>query len=129
MAEKWNILVIDDELIYHKLIRIMLKSDPYNVIHFIEYQDLKQFLIDFPDNNLLIVDYHLAEHSGANYVRTLKAEGIDPYFIAITSSDNHEIKKEMKDLGAQAFFRKDDNFIRDLPSVINGLVQMKSDKS
>lgn len=103
----------------------MLKGEKYNVIHFIEYSELKDFLKEFPENNLLIVDYHLQEHSGANYVRTLKSEGFDPYFIAISSSDNPDIKKEMKDLGAKAFFKKDDNFVRDLPSVINGLIELR----
>jgi DNA-binding response OmpR family regulator len=127
--DKWNILVIDDELVYHKLIRIMLRDDNFNVVHFIDYNELKSFLTEFKENNLMIVDYHLNEHTGANYVRALRKDGIEPYFIAVTSSENEEIKREMRELGAKAFFRKDDNFVRDLPSVINGLIKLKaSDK-
>lgn len=127
MEIKWNILVIDDEAIYHKLIRVMLKGEPYNVVHFVEFNDLKNFLNEFPDNHLIIMDYHLHEHSGANYIRRLKEDGFEPYFIGISSSESDAVKNEMKLLGAKAFFQKDDNLIRDLPSVINGLVSLKGE--
>lgn len=127
MEKNWNIVIVEDEYVYYNLLKMMLRKYPYNIVHFTEYKQLEEFLKDYNDKTIVVIDYHLRTHTGANYIESLKSVGIDTKFIAITSSENPDIEKEMRSLGALAFFLKDQDFIKNFPEVLDGIITLELD--
>lgn len=127
MEKNWNIVIVEDEYIYYNLLKMMLRKYPYNIIHFTEYAQLEDFLQLESERTIVIIDYHLKTHTGANYIESLKNAGLDIKFIAITSSENPDVEKEMRNLGALAFFLKDQEFIKNFPEVLEGIISLELD--
>ena len=124
----YNIVIVDDEEIYHKLISLILKKENYNVLYSSNYDQLKEILTNF-DDCILLLDYNMGgEETGAKYIRTLKNDGFqDIDFIAVSSLPIESIRDEMFELGAFGIVRKDDFMITKLVRRINELREQKEE--
>lgn len=127
MSDKtYNIVIVDDEEIYHKLISLILKKENYNVLYSSSYEQLKEILSNF-DDCIILLDYNMGgEETGANYIRNLKSEGFENLdFIAVSSLPIESIRDEIFELGAFGIVRKDDFLITKLVRRINELKEQK----
>ncbi len=113
-----KIIVVDDEDIYHRLLKLMFKKYKLDVFFCNNYDNLRELAEEFPEN-ILIIDYSLGEETGADYIRKLNSEmDAKQNFIAISASVEKRVEDEMIELGARRFFQKDDDLIENLPNTI-----------
>jgi DNA-binding NarL/FixJ family response regulator len=117
-SENLKIIVVDDEDVYHRLLKVMLRKYDFDVVFCNNYYSLKELAKQSP-KHIIIMDYNLGGESGADYIKKLNFERIsDLNFIAISASENPKIKDEMIELGAKRFFLKDNELIKYLPEAI-----------
>lgn len=99
------VAVIDDDLSVLKAMRRLLSTHGFDT----ELYDSPAKFLDAVITTqaiCLIVDIHLGDRCGIEFVRQLANRGITFPVIFMTGSDNEEIATRAREVGCVAFFRK-----------------------
>lgn len=122
----WNsIIVIDDDAVLNEAISSFLNK---NLPNLTVYKSLDGFdagaqLVKYkPD--FVILDIDLPGVNGKEICKKIKTDPFfgQPYIIVITGLDDESLEKQMKDLGADSFFRKPIDFnaiLREINEVVS----------
>jgi FixJ family two-component response regulator len=114
------VAVIDDDLSVLKAMRRLLSTQGFDT----ELYDSPGKFLDAVMTTraiCLIVDVHLGDSCGVEFVRQLARRDCKFPVIFITGSDNEEIEVRARDAGYVAFFRKPFFSARLLIEALNGL--------
>ena len=103
-----QILIIEDDADFRKMLGIMLKQDGYDVI---EAPNGREGLEVFKTNqvDLVITDVFMPEKEGMQTLFELKEQDHNVKVIAISGGgtrEKHDYLDSMKDFGAQRVFKK-----------------------
>ncbi|TWI78527.1 excisionase family DNA binding protein [Treponema putidum] len=122
----WNsIIVIDDDAVLNEAISSFLNK---NLPNLTVYKSLDGFdagtqLVKHKPG-FVILDIDLPGVNGKEICKKIKTDPFfgQPYIIVITGLDDETLEKQMKDLGADSFFRKPVDFsaiLREINEVVN----------
>jgi len=101
-----TILILDDEEVVRRLLRIVLEGRGYGTLEASEGGEALRLLREArPD--LILVDLTMPGMSGIQFVDTLRKQVEMPApFIILTGTDREEIEKLSEALGARSFLQK-----------------------
>jgi CheY-like chemotaxis protein len=102
-----TILIVDDDEVVRRLLRIMLEDRGYLTLVASEGAEALRLLREArPD--LVLVDWNMPGMSGIQFVDTLRkqAKMPVPFIIILSGSDPEEIEKLSQALGASSFLPK-----------------------
>ncbi|UTC63616.1 response regulator [Treponema sp. OMZ 788] len=121
----WNsIIVIDDDIVLNEAIASFFVKNLPNLIVYKSFDgfDAGTKLVKHKPG-FVILDIDLPGVNGKEICKKIKTDPFfgQPYIIVITGLDDESLEKQMKDLGADAFFRKPIDF-NALLSEINEVV-------
>jgi DNA-binding response regulator len=122
----WNsIIVIDDDAVLNEAISSFLNK---NLPNLTVYKSLDGFdagaqLVKYKPG-FVILDIDLPGVNGKEICKKIKTDPFfgQPYIIVITGLDDESLEKQMKDLGADSFFRKPIDFnaiLREINEVVS----------
>ncbi len=102
---KQQILIIDDDLIYRKIIRKIL-CGIYNVILSESFEEASQYINNELD--LIIADLNLPEIEGEELIKRIQGNIKDKEIpiMVISGMDDDELKLKLFDLGISEFLTK-----------------------
>ena len=101
-----TILILDDEEVVRRVLRVMLEGQGYRVLEASEGAEALRLLAEErPD--LILVDLTMPGMSGIQFVEALRKQVEMPApFIILTGTDPEEIEKLSDGLGASSFLQK-----------------------
>lgn len=111
MTEKFNIMVVDDEVLLREGLRAMLEREPFTgYVYEAENLDdfllnLKKFHIDF-----VLLDIRLKSTSGFELLRALSTLPYKPHIIGLTGLDGTEVVIHLLKAGVQSVVYKLDGY-------------------
>lgn len=121
----WNsIIIIDDDVVLNEAIASFFNKNLPNLTVYKSFDGFDagtQLVKHKPD--FVILDIDLPGVNGKEICKKIKTDPFfgQPYIIVITGLDDESLEKQMKDLGADSFFRKPIDF-NALLSEINEVV-------
>ena len=100
-----TILILDDDEVVRRLLRIMLEGRGYRTLEASEGGEALRLLEARPD--LILVDWNMPGMSGIEFVQTLRKQAEMPVpFIILSGTDPSEIEKQIEALGASSYLSK-----------------------
>jgi len=122
----WNsIIVIDDDIVLNEAISSFLNKNLPNLTVFksLDGFDAGTQLVKHKPG-FVILDIDLPGVNGKEICKKIKTDPFfgQPYIIVITGLDDESLEKQMKDLGADSFFRKPIDFnaiLREINEVVS----------
>jgi CheY-like chemotaxis protein len=116
--EKLLILIVDDNINFVKRIVSMIEDlDNIGYINVAaDYEEAVKLLEEMPD--LVLLDINLPGKSGIELLRRIKESGSETEVIMITNHADGYYRKVCKDLGAEYFLDKTNDFAK-VPEIIS----------
>jgi two-component system response regulator PilR (NtrC family) len=112
-----NILIVDDERSIREVLQIFLKKEGFNVTAATNAEAALQ-LTKSTEFDLIISDIKMAEMSGIDLLRQLRAQGFGGQFILLTAFATAETAIQALKMGAYDYIIKTENFIEELKLVV-----------
>ncbi len=116
-----EILVVEDNEELNCLIRKRLQRKGYQTAGVLNGAEARKWLSN-NKNVLILLDYHLSDMTGNEFIQLLANENHNLPFIIITGHGDEKIAVEMMKQGAKDYIVKGQDFINILPHVINRVV-------
>jgi len=105
VPRKTTVFVVDDDPSVLKAVDRLLRSAGLSVRTFDSPEACLAAGLPGCDS-CLVVDYRMPGMTGFDLVRELRRRGADPPFIVISAHDDAEARRQARELGAAAYFRK-----------------------
>jgi PAS domain S-box-containing protein len=114
-----QVVVVEDDMALNALICETLKKTSFPAHgYFSGEEGLRHARVQGIPDTLFLVDFHLEDMSGEQFVRSLKKIRPDVPFIIITGFGDEKIAVDMMKLGALDYLIKDQHFISLLPTTV-----------
>lgn len=120
-SEELFILIVEDDKGLCKLIEKRLSRQDYNVVSVNKGADAIDY-VKKHDNLLLILDYHLPDIEGKEFIDKMKEINDSIPFIVMTGYGDINNAVEMMKMGALDYLVKDSSFIDIMPTIIEKAV-------
>ena len=118
MPRRAKILIVDDERSIRELLEIFLKKEGFDVTSASSApQGLAQ--VKAADFDLIISDIKMADMSGIDFLREVRANGFNDQFILLTAFATAETAIQALKMGAFDYILKTENFIEELKLVVH----------
>jgi len=112
-----KILVVDDERSIRELLEIFLKKEGYEVTSSYNAEEALQRL-KTKEFDLIISDIKMADMTGIDLLREVRAQGFNGQFILLTAFATAETAIQALKMGAYDYILKTENFIEELKFVV-----------
>src|SRR5215467_12609801 len=112
-----NILVVDDERSIREVLQIFLKKEGFDVTVATTAEAALQ-LTRSTEFDLIVSDIKMAEMSGIDLLREVRAQGFNGQFIILTAFATAETAIQALKMGAYDYIIKTENFIEELKLVV-----------
>jgi two-component system response regulator PilR (NtrC family) len=112
-----NILVVDDERSIREVLQIFLKKEGFDVTAATNAEAALQ-LTKNTEFDLIVSDIKMAEMSGIDLLREVRAQGFTGQFIILTAFATAETAIQALKMGAYDYIIKTENFIEELKLVV-----------
>jgi DNA-binding NtrC family response regulator len=106
MAEKPNIVVVDDEAFSRSFLETVLKDNGYGCLSLDTAAAFREYLKNHDQPNLVLLDVRLPDDNGLKVLERLRAKGFDAPVIIITAYGSIKDAVKAMKLGAFDFFTK-----------------------
>src|SRR5215471_10611801 len=122
MTRRAKILIVDDERSLRELLEIFLKKEGFIVSSATSAeQGLAQ--VKASEFDLIISDIKMADMSGIDFLRELRANGFNDQFILLTAFASAEAAIQALKMGAFDYILKTENFMEELKLVVHGALE------
>src|SRR5438876_5314958 len=122
MTKRAKILIVDDERSIRELLEIFLKKEGFEVKSAPSaLEGLTQ--VKTSDFDLIISDIKMADMSGIDFLRELRANSFSGQFILLTAFASAETAIQALKMGAFDYILKTENFIEELRLVVYGALE------
>src|SRR3989441_6474666 len=118
MPKRAKILIVDDERSIRELLEIFLKKEGFGVASASSAQE-GLALIKSAEFDLIISDIKMADMSGIDFLRELRASGFNDQFILLTAFPSAEADIQALKMGAFDYILKTENFMEELKLVVH----------
>ena len=104
----FKILIVDDDYINRRLLISFLEQALYEItiLESVDGSDALEICHEHPDIQLILLDIEMNKMDGAEFLKIFRAKKMIPNAPIITVSSNDLRKKELLELGADAFVIK-----------------------
>src|SRR5213080_708559 len=117
MTKRAKILIVDDERSIRELLEIFLKKEGFEVKSAPSaLEGLTQ--VKTSDFDLIISDIKMADMSGIDFLRELRASGFNDQFILLTAFASAETAIQALKMGAFDYILKTENFMEELKLIV-----------
>ncbi len=117
MPKRAKILIVDDERSIRELLEIFLKKEGFQVTSASNAEE-GLALVKGTDIDLVISDIKMADMSGIDFLRELRATNYSGHFILLTAFATTETAIQALKMGAFDYILKTENFIEELKFVV-----------
>ncbi len=117
MPKRAKILIVDDERSIRELLEIFLKKEGFQVTSASNAEE-GLALVKGTDIDLVISDIKMADMSGIDFLRELRATNYSGQFILLTAYATTETAIQALKMGAFDYILKTENFIEELKFVV-----------
>jgi CheY-like chemotaxis protein len=101
------IFVVDDDPIYHKILKFNLSANEYNNVEtFNSGEDCLENIDKIPD--MVILDYNMNGMNGLETLKEIKKKYKDIKVIFFTANEDSNLAQESLKVGAQEFVQKNE---------------------
>ena len=114
---KARILIVDDERSIRELLEIFLKKEGFNVSAAASAEQALQ-TIKTAEFDLIISDIKMADMSGIDLLRDVRAQNFTGQFILLTAFASADTAIQALKMGAYDYILKTENFIEELKLVV-----------
>jgi len=124
MTKRAKILIVDDERSIRELLEIFLKKEGFEVKSAPSaLEGLTQ--VKTSDFDLIISDIKMADMSGIDFLRELRASGFNDQFILLTAFASAEAAIQALKMGAFDYILKTENFMEELKLVVHKALETR----
>ncbi len=119
---KARILIVDDERSIRELLEIFLKKEGFNVTTASSAEQALQ-VIKSAEFDLIISDIKMADMTGIDLLRDVRAQNFAGQFILLTAFASADTAIQALKMGAYDYILKTENFIEELKLVVYGALE------
>jgi DNA-binding NtrC family response regulator len=125
MDNKYQFVILDDDLFYGNLVKYFLQNQGYTNVSFFEDESTcLKYVSSKP--TLYIVDHFLKQTTGLTMMEEIYLKNPNAFFIYLSNQESSSIAMKAMKLGAIDYLQKDKNSFFHLLNIID---QFFSDKS
>jgi two-component system response regulator PilR (NtrC family) len=124
MSKRARILIVDDERSIRELLEIFLKKEGFNVMSATNAED-GLARVKSTEFDLIVSDIKMADMSGIDLLRAVRANGFSGQFILLTAFASAETAIQALKMGAFDYILKTENFIEELKLVVYSALESR----
>ncbi len=114
----YKILIVEDDFGLNKLIKRKLERQGLTCLQAHTGREAIEHLINSDEKYLVLMDYLLTDMNSIEMILSLKDNGMEYPFIAMTGRGSEDIAVELMKLGARDYLIKNEEFLNVLPNVV-----------
>ncbi len=123
MNKPLNILVVDDELAFSKLLSLDLESTGNFIVKTAVSGEQALSILKAETFDVALLDYHIDEMNGLQILEWMNEQKIQTPVVMLTAAGTEEVAVNAMKLGAYDYIRKERLELNHLPVVLNGVYE------
>lgn len=125
MDNKYQFVILDDDMFYGNLVKYFLQNQGYtNVSFFEDESDCLKYVSSKP--TLYIVDHFLKQTTGLTMMEEINQKNPNAFFIYLSNQESSTVAMKAMKLGAIDYLQKDKNSFFHLLNIIDQFFREKS---
>ena len=125
MDNKYQFVILDDDLFYGNLVKYFLQNQGYTNVSFFEDESVcLKYVSSKP--TLYIVDHFLKQTTGLTMMEEINQKNPNAFFIYLSNQESSSIAMKAMKLGAIDYLQKDKNSFFHLLNIIDHFFSDKS---
>jgi DNA-binding NtrC family response regulator len=125
MDNKYEFVILDDDMFYGNLVKYFLQNQGYTNVSFFEDESVcLKYVSSKP--TLYIVDHFLKQTTGLTMMEEINQKNPNAFFIYLSNQESSSIAMKAMKLGAIDYLQKDKNSFFHLLNIIDQFFREKS---
>lgn len=125
MDNKYEFVILDDDMFYGNLVKFFLQNQGYTNVSFFEDESVcLKYVSSKP--TLYIVDHFLKQTTGLTMMEEINQKNPNAFFIYLSHQESSSIAMKAMKLGAIDYLKKDKNSFFHLLNIIDQFFRDKS---